>query len=189
MKNIFEAAISAEIVARINQLTPDTERVWGTMTPAQMLAHCNVTYEMVYEDKHPKPNAFVKFLLKLFVKGKVELNYRKAKELKEKPDLTADDDDYDFAASKFSLLADVREQQCKGIELSLELSDINETLISDLAEVLNENPGNLALTFNIHSHEHDSNVNLFSRKYKVKSDNDFLNLLNELPEVKFKVSV
>ena len=38
------------------------------MNVAQMLAHCNVTYEMVYEDKHPKPGAIMKFILKSFIK-------------------------------------------------------------------------------------------------------------------------
>lgn len=33
-----------------------------------MLAHCNVTYEMVFTDKHPKPNGFVRLMLKMFVK-------------------------------------------------------------------------------------------------------------------------
>ena len=32
------------------------------MGVAQMLAHCNVTYEMVYENKHPKLNLFMSFL-------------------------------------------------------------------------------------------------------------------------------
>ena len=41
------------------------------MTVAQMLAHCNVAYEMVYTDKHPKPGAFKTFMLKLFVKSAV----------------------------------------------------------------------------------------------------------------------
>ncbi|WP_435181734.1 DUF1569 domain-containing protein [Cellulophaga omnivescoria] len=36
-----------------------------------MLAHCNVAYEMTFEDKHPKPNSFKKFLLKTFVKNAV----------------------------------------------------------------------------------------------------------------------
>jgi Protein of unknown function (DUF1569) len=38
------------------------------MNVAQMLAHCNVTYEMAYENKHPKPNFFMGFVLKTFVK-------------------------------------------------------------------------------------------------------------------------
>jgi hypothetical protein len=41
------------------------------MSVDKMLAHCNVTYEMLYDEKYPKPNAFLKFILKTFVKNKV----------------------------------------------------------------------------------------------------------------------
>ncbi|PQJ78487.1 DUF1569 domain-containing protein [Polaribacter porphyrae] len=68
MKNIFTEEVTNGIVARINNLTSKTQPNWGKMSVAQMLAHCCVTYEMVYTDKHPKPNAFTKFMLKLFVK-------------------------------------------------------------------------------------------------------------------------
>jgi len=71
MKNIFSKETTDGLVQRIEQLTNNTERKWGKMTVAQMLAHCNVTYEMVYTDKHPKPNAFLKFVLKMFVKNTV----------------------------------------------------------------------------------------------------------------------
>lgn len=71
LPNIFTKSVSEEIIGRINALTPTIQPKWGKMSVDQMLAHCNVTYEMVYEDKHPKPNAFVKFILKLLVKGKV----------------------------------------------------------------------------------------------------------------------
>lgn len=36
-----------------------------------MLAHCCVTYEFIYENKHPVPGTFKKILLKLFVKNTV----------------------------------------------------------------------------------------------------------------------
>jgi hypothetical protein len=71
MKNVFLASDSEEIIQRINQLKADSMPEWGKMTVAQMLAHCNVTYEMLYENKHPKPNGLVKFMLKLFVKNGV----------------------------------------------------------------------------------------------------------------------
>ena len=71
MKNIFEKATTEETINRINKLTPETERKWGKMTVAQMLSHCNVTYEMVYEDIHPRPNPIMKLILKLFVKSGV----------------------------------------------------------------------------------------------------------------------
>ena len=72
MKNdVFKEATVQNLFNRINKLTPNTNPLWGKMDAGQMLAHLNVTYEMVYEDKHPKPNAFVKFMLKLIVKNKV----------------------------------------------------------------------------------------------------------------------
>jgi uncharacterized protein YejL (UPF0352 family) len=69
VKNIFESSVAQEVVNRINSLSLQSKPQWGKMNVAQMLAHCNVTYEMVYEpEKHKKPNAFLKFILKTFVK-------------------------------------------------------------------------------------------------------------------------
>ncbi|MEI7626700.1 MAG: DUF1569 domain-containing protein [Bacteroidota bacterium] len=80
MKNVFSLTDSSEIINRIGQLTPETKGLWGKMSVAQMLAHCNVTYEMAYENIHPAPNAFVKFILKLLVKKSVvnETPYKKS---------------------------------------------------------------------------------------------------------------
>jgi len=71
MKNIFDQTVTQQVLARLDKLTPDAQRQWGKMTVSQMLAHCNVPYELVYEDKHPRPNAFVRFFLKLLVKETV----------------------------------------------------------------------------------------------------------------------
>lgn len=69
--NIFIEKVTNDLIQRINSLSSDTESQWGKMDVSQMLAHCNVTYEMVYEDKHPKPNRFMKLILKIFVKNMV----------------------------------------------------------------------------------------------------------------------
>lgn len=71
LPNIFTEQVSEEIIQRINKLNSGTQPVWGTMSAAQMLAHCNVAYEMIYEDIHTKPNAVLKFILKMLVKNKV----------------------------------------------------------------------------------------------------------------------
>jgi hypothetical protein len=71
LPNIFSRPVSAVLIDRINLLKPNTPANWGTMNVAQMLAHCNVTYEMVYENHHPKPNFFLKLILKFFVRKKV----------------------------------------------------------------------------------------------------------------------
>lgn len=66
--NIFSKEVANAVISRINQLTPETQAKWGKMTVDQMLAHCSVTYEMVYEDKHPRPNPFMRLILKTIVK-------------------------------------------------------------------------------------------------------------------------
>ncbi|MHA7130543.1 DUF1569 domain-containing protein [Algoriphagus namhaensis] len=68
MKNIFDQNTVAELSDRINKLTLDSKATWGKMSVDQMLAHCNVAYEMAFTDKHPKPNGFTRFMLKTFVK-------------------------------------------------------------------------------------------------------------------------
>lgn len=71
MNNIFEVNETNIIIDRIKKLGVTTRPIWGKMTADQMLAHCNVTYEMTFEDKHKKPNDFKKLMLKLFVKNTV----------------------------------------------------------------------------------------------------------------------
>lgn len=79
LPDMFSQAVCDQITARIEKLTSTTAPVWGKMNVQQMLAHCNVTYEMLYEDKHPKPKGFTKWMLKTLVKGTVvsEKPYRK----------------------------------------------------------------------------------------------------------------
>lgn len=71
MKNIFKKEVTENLCKRIDKLTPETRAIWGKMNVSQMLAHCNVTYEMIYENKHTKPSTFKQFLIKLFVKNLV----------------------------------------------------------------------------------------------------------------------
>lgn len=71
MKNLFEKSDLDFTIARINNLSPTTKAQWGKMNVAQMLAHCNVAYEMTYDDIHQKPGVFKRFILKLLVKPSV----------------------------------------------------------------------------------------------------------------------
>ncbi len=67
-KNLFDEKEAQETIGRINALTPETQPQWGKMNVSEMLAHCNVAYELTYTDKHPKPKGLQKLLVKLFAK-------------------------------------------------------------------------------------------------------------------------
>src|ERR1041385_8388735 len=72
LPNVFAKEVSDGLIDRINNLTPESQRQWGKMDVSKMLAHCCVTYEMIYEPgKHPKPNPLMGLILKLFVKRTV----------------------------------------------------------------------------------------------------------------------
>ena len=79
MENIFSTDGAQFFLNRLNKLTPESKAIWGKMNVSQMLAHCNITYEMCYENKHKKPTGLVKFILKFFVKKFVtnEVPYKK----------------------------------------------------------------------------------------------------------------
>ena len=71
LPDIFTKEVSDGVIQRIDQLSPGSQANWGKMTVAQMLAHCNVSYEMAYDNKHPEPNFFMKLILMSFVKKTV----------------------------------------------------------------------------------------------------------------------
>jgi hypothetical protein len=72
LPNVFSKEVSDGLIQRVQQLTPDTPPLWGKMNVAQMLAHCNVTYEYLFEpNKYKQPNFLMKWIVKTFVKDMV----------------------------------------------------------------------------------------------------------------------
>lgn len=66
MPSLFNKENSQEFIRRINQLSPQTQRLWGKMSVDQMLAHCQAPLHIAHGSLKPKINPIVKFL---FAKG------------------------------------------------------------------------------------------------------------------------
>jgi inhibitor of KinA sporulation pathway (predicted exonuclease) len=115
LPNIFTPEVTETLIQRINQLTPETQAKWGKMNVSQMLAHCNVTYEMAFEDKHPKPNVMMRFVLKLLVKPTVtnETPYKHNNNTAPQFIIT---DARDFEKEKARLVAYMRKTQQMGAD-------------------------------------------------------------------------
>lgn len=71
LPSIYSSSVAQDFISRIHQLTPETQPQWGKMDVARMLAHCCITYEYIFDERHDKPNFLVKLMLKSFVKKKV----------------------------------------------------------------------------------------------------------------------
>ncbi len=121
MKNIFHPETTTTLINRINHLSPDSQPQWGKMNVAQMLAHCNVTYEMVFTDKHPRSKGLMKWILKTFVKRMVvsekpyPKNGRTAKAF-----LVADEQDFELEKTRLinhiQKTEELGEQRFDGLE-------------------------------------------------------------------------
>ena len=71
MKNLFDATVTDQVKSRLGQLGPQSERRWGKMTAAQMLAHCSVSMQWavgeVVPEKGPLPLRLMGRLVKPMV--------------------------------------------------------------------------------------------------------------------------
>lgn len=68
MKSLFEKEAAKEILQRIDKLNASSQRQWGKMDVAQMLAHCSATLKVATGDKSP-PRMFIGKIVGSFFKS------------------------------------------------------------------------------------------------------------------------
>ena len=52
MKSLFEQDGYNNILGRLDQLQPDSQRKWGKMTPAQMVWHCQYPLKIAIKNEN-----------------------------------------------------------------------------------------------------------------------------------------
>jgi len=70
MSSIYNKTDNEIIISRINQLTPESQALWGKMTVDQMLSHCQAPMDFAFGKLPIKAN----FIMRIFgrmLKGKV----------------------------------------------------------------------------------------------------------------------
>ena len=74
MKNLLDATVANEIKTRLGQLEPQSERRWGKMTAAQMLAHCSMSMQWAVGEVVPEKGTLPARLMGRLVKPMVFRN-------------------------------------------------------------------------------------------------------------------
>jgi len=113
MNNLFNPEETEAVIKRINNLSAVTNPKWGKMSVDKMLAHCNVAYEMVYGDKHPKPKGLKRMLVKLLIKPLVTSEKPYKKNGQTAPQFLMKDDK-NFEAEKERLINFLKKTQSLG---------------------------------------------------------------------------
>ncbi|MFT3979430.1 MAG: DUF1569 domain-containing protein [Ferruginibacter sp.] len=70
MKNLFHAEIYNEVLERMEALSHHSQRKWGKMEVAQMLAHCQQAFKVPLSEK-PMKRTFVGIVIGWAVKGQL----------------------------------------------------------------------------------------------------------------------
>ena len=105
MKNLFDPAVKAEILSRIDNLSPDAKALWGKMNVNQGLRHMSMAFDIPTGKLDPTPvnvPKIPKWLMKFFL-----LNMKPPKEraetFKEINTVSSGINPTDFAAEKSML--------------------------------------------------------------------------------------
>jgi len=70
MKSLFDPPVVGEVQQRLMHLTELSGRKWGTMNPAQALAHCSAAMEMATGKSRP-PRALIGRIIGRAIKSRV----------------------------------------------------------------------------------------------------------------------
>jgi len=111
--SIFEKSTTTLLISRLNKLNTNTPAQWGKMNVGQMLHHVNLIYDTAFHKFDPKTPAFVKFMLKMFVKDTVVGNkpYKKNSRTAKYLVMTLD---FDFEKEKEALISNFKDAEEKG---------------------------------------------------------------------------
>ena len=96
-------------------------------------------------------------------------------------------DDLEFKISSMDLLSEIIDKEVRDIVLRVDINDISDVMVEEVVHLISENPGKHSLVFNVVDHLNKYEVDLLSRKTKVKLDKDFTKQLNSLSQIKMRV--
>ena len=104
MENLFSGTGQADIIARINKLTPGSAALWGKMNVAQMLHHCQKPLEIPMGVATLKVNFLLRFIGGIIKKKVLKPGVPFRKDSPTAPGFKIEDE-RDFEKEKAGLLA------------------------------------------------------------------------------------
>ncbi|WP_422356446.1 DNA polymerase III subunit alpha [Roseivirga pacifica] len=118
----------------------------------------------------------------LYIRGRVEINWRKKKEIKENPNITPSPEDWEMQVAAISLLSELREKLGKGIFLKINAKMVDQEMIERITELTTLHQGNTNLKIELYDRAENLSVELMSRKVKVEPNNELIKALQEVTD-------
>jgi len=98
-------------------------------------------------------------------------------------------EELEFKISNMEYLGDIREKAIKGLEIQVNLQDINENLIDELQKLGEEFPGNCVIKLNIYNRYEDRmiNVEMLSRSVTIDPNYALIKKIESMVDLRYKV--
>ena len=93
----------------------------------------------------------------------------------------------EFKIRQIDLLNEIGVKRAKGLEVHIATNALTPTLVGQLENIFTEFGGATPLYLKLHDEKENINVDLLSRKFRIKPVNDMVKKMKKLPEVKIQV--
>ncbi|MBL4657648.1 MAG: DNA polymerase III subunit alpha [Flavobacteriales bacterium] len=162
----------AGIVTEAQHRTTKTGRPFGIFTIEDFTGTMRIA---LFAEDYLRMRHFLKPKEFLFINGKVELRYRS-------------EDNWEFKVHNIQLLSEVRAKLGKSITMQLSLDDVSESFIEEIMSLINSNIGQCTLNFTVGDRAENNFVEMHSNKFKVDLNDAFLESLDDLSGVEYKLN-
>jgi DNA polymerase III subunit alpha len=163
----------AGIVTEANHRLSKTGKPFGSFT----IEDYEDSFQMaLFSEDYLRMKHFLEKDAFLYIKGKVQNRFQSS-------------DQFELKVQQIQLLTELREKMAQSVKLTIPADIVSEDFVSRITSVLSKYPGRckLKVTF-VNRDEKPFSVELQSKSIRVNPSNDFLQELQEIPEVQFRLN-
>ncbi|MFY0592947.1 DNA polymerase III subunit alpha [Roseivirga sp.] len=118
----------------------------------------------------------------LHITGRVEINWRKKKEIKENPSINPTPEDWELQTHSIALLSELREKRGKGVRVKIDARMVDQEMIDTIMKLTEAHPGETDLKIELVDRGENLKVELFARRIKISPSNELINGLKEFSD-------
>ncbi|KXB83382.1 DNA polymerase III, alpha subunit [Prevotella sp. DNF00663] len=94
----------------------------------------------------------------------------------------------DFKIADIQYMQTIRDTRIERFTISMDINDINETIVNDISTLVSDSPGHTMLFIQVVDKEHNSNLILRSRAHEIGLTRDFVNYVESNPVMSYHVN-
>jgi DNA polymerase-3 subunit alpha len=162
---------TAGIVVNFSHRITKSGKPYGTLT---MEDYDDSHTFYLFSDDYLKYKKFFEHGWFLYIKGSIQPQRWK-------------NDELDFKILGIDLLAEVRDKYCDGIKIKISAKTIDDEMIEKFLSIVKGNSGKCSLIVNVWDETEKINIDLFSRKLRVSSNDSFIRSVEEMPGMELEL--